>query len=75
MRNVIGSLLSTVLIVTSWPTLEAYAQAEPSAVVLFHNARVFDGKSATLTAPTSVLIEGTKIARIGAAITAPADAR
>lgn len=33
--------------------------------VLFQNVRVFDGKSSSLSAPTSVLVSGNKIARIG----------
>ena len=39
--------------------------------VLFRNVRVFDGKSASLSAPTSVLVSGNKIARVGANAEAP----
>ncbi len=44
--------------------------AEPN-VVLFENVRVFDGKAGTLTAPTSVLVVGNKIAKIRADLAAP----
>jgi imidazolonepropionase-like amidohydrolase len=43
----------------------ATAAAAPTEIV-FNNVRVFDGKSATLTSPTSVLVRGNKIAAIGA---------
>lgn len=39
--------------------------------VLFQNVRVFDGKSANLSAPTSVLVSGNRIARIGGLAEAP----
>lgn len=39
--------------------------------VLFRNVRVFDGKSANLSAPTSVLVSGNKITRIGGLAEAP----
>ena len=42
----------------------AVAAQEPSEV-LFRDVRVFDGKSETLTAPTSVLVRGNLIAAIG----------
>jgi imidazolonepropionase-like amidohydrolase len=44
--------------------------AEPPAV-LFKNARVFDGKSDKLSAPTSVLVVGNTIAKIGNGLAAP----
>jgi imidazolonepropionase-like amidohydrolase len=44
--------------------------AEPPAV-LFKDVRVFDGKSDKLTANTSVLVLGNKIAKLGGDITAP----
>jgi imidazolonepropionase-like amidohydrolase len=40
------------------------------AEVLFRNVRVFDGKSDGLTAPTSVLVRGNRIAAIGTAVPA-----
>lgn len=43
--------------------------AEPG--VLFKNVMVFDGKSDKLTGPTSVLVVGNKIEKIGPAVTAP----
>jgi imidazolonepropionase-like amidohydrolase len=43
---------------------------EPTAV-LFKNAKVFDGKSDVLTDPTSVLVVGNKIAKVGGDIAAP----
>ena len=50
------------------------AQDKPKSAVLITHARVFDGKSARLTEPVSVLIEGNTIARIAASISAPAGA-
>lgn len=42
-----------------------------SGGTLFKNVKVFDGKSNTLTATTSVLVSGNKIEKIGAGIAAP----
>jgi imidazolonepropionase-like amidohydrolase len=50
------------------------ATSSPPVATLFVDVRVFDGKSERLSGPTSVLIEGNKIARIGPAIAAPAGA-
>jgi imidazolonepropionase-like amidohydrolase len=41
----------------------AYA-ADPPALILFENVRIFDGKAATLSAPTNVLVRGNLIERI-----------
>jgi len=43
------------------------AAAQAPAEVVFSNVRVFDGKSDRLTAPTSVLVRGNRIAAIGPA--------
>ncbi len=40
------------------------AQAQQPAAVLFDNVRVFDGKSASLTGPSNVLVRGNRIERI-----------
>jgi hypothetical protein len=40
------------------------AAAQVPAEVVFSNVRVFDGKSDRLTAPTSVLVQGNRIAAI-----------
>jgi imidazolonepropionase-like amidohydrolase len=43
------------------------ASAQPApAEILFQNVRVFDGETPSLSAPTSVLVRGNKIAAIGA---------
>ena len=42
--------------------LSAHAQDRP--VTLFQNVRIFDGKSATLSAPSNVLVRGNKIETI-----------
>ena len=67
------------------PVLDRLAQApaaqplarsdanQPSAT-LFRNVRVFNGKSANLTASTSVLVVGNKIAKIGSDIAVPGNA-
>jgi imidazolonepropionase-like amidohydrolase len=40
------------------------AQAPQPAAVLFDNVRIFDGKSASLTGPSNVLVRGNRIERI-----------
>jgi len=46
-------------------------QTSPRSVVLITNAKVFDGKSDKLSAPTSVLVIGYKIEKIGDNLKAP----
>ncbi|WP_244443320.1 amidohydrolase family protein [Bradyrhizobium sp. Ai1a-2] len=43
------------------------AQAQQASAVLFQNVRIFDGKSATLSAPSNVLIRNNKIEKISVA--------
>ncbi len=43
----------------------------PPSAVLFKNAKVFDGKSTELSAPTSVLVVGNTISKMAAEIPAP----
>ncbi|WFU20645.1 amidohydrolase family protein [Bradyrhizobium sp. CB3481] len=45
------------------------AQAQQGAAVLFQNVRIFDGKSAALSAPSNVLVKGNKIEKISPATT------
>lgn len=62
---VIGVVLAT------WSQLVAQdrgAVAAPDSAVLIRNVRVFDGKSDTLSAPTSVLVRGNKIDAISASV-------
>ena len=48
-------------------TLPLHAQTPPApAVTSFQNVRIFDGKSAALTAPMNVLVRGNKIEKISA---------
>jgi imidazolonepropionase-like amidohydrolase len=54
------------------PAAKAYAK-QPSAT-LFKNVKVFDGKSAKLTASTSVLVVANTIAKIGGDFAAPGKA-
>ena len=67
----LGALLNCISFCLLAPHL-ALAQAPvatasaPAPETLFQNVRVFDGKSATLSSPTSVLVRGNKIAAIGA---------
>ncbi len=49
----------------AWAQSPASAPAS-GAVTLFENVRVFDGKSATLSAPSNVLVRGNKIETISA---------
>ena len=52
----------------------ARSDAKQPSATLFRNVRVFNGKSANLTASTSVLVVGNKIAKIGSDIAAPGNA-
>src|SRR5687767_4968384 len=68
--------VATLLLTTVGLPLAARAQ-DPSAsgsVTLFENVRVFDGKSATLSAPSHILVRGNKIETISAR-PLPADRR
>lgn len=53
---------------------QAAKQDKPAPVVLFKGVKVFDGKSDTLSAETSVLVVGNKIDKIGGDIKAPENA-
>ena len=53
------SILGAVLFLV----LPAHA-AEPPALTLFENVRIFDGKSDTLSASTNVLVRGNMIEKI-----------
>ena len=57
---VIVCCVFTVLMIAQTP-----APSPAPSEILFHNVRIFDGKAATLSAPTSVLVRGNKIAAIG----------
>src|ERR1700737_1540747 len=46
------------------PGLPAFAATLASGATLFQNVRIFDGKSATLSAPSNVLVKHNTIARI-----------
>jgi imidazolonepropionase-like amidohydrolase len=61
--------LRTVIAALSLPALLPLlpAQAQPGAAVLFQNVRIFDGRSDTLSAPSSVLVRDNKIAKISSA--------
>jgi len=59
-----GTTLVVVAVVVS---VRLKAQDVQPTIVLFQNVRVFDGKSATLSVPTNVLVRGNKIERISTA--------
>jgi len=48
------------------PGAGSSAASATAATTLFQNVRIFDGKSGTLSAPSSVLVRGNKIERIAA---------
>jgi imidazolonepropionase-like amidohydrolase len=52
----------------------APAEIKQPSATLFKNVKVFDGKSDRLSASTSVLVVGNKIAKIGSGIAPPAEA-
>ncbi|GEP53848.1 metal-dependent hydrolase family protein [Reyranella soli] len=47
-------------------SLAQQAPSDPASTTLFQNVRVFDGKGATLSAATNVLVRGDKIEKISA---------
>jgi imidazolonepropionase-like amidohydrolase len=71
----VSALLSSVLCHTSLgqdyilaaPDSESPAPLASNAATLFQNVRIFDGKSATLSAPSNVLVRGSTIERISLA--------
>lgn len=48
------------------PAVTQQLAAAPPAATLFQNVRIFDGKGAQLSAPSSVLVRGNRIERISA---------
>lgn len=62
-----GSLVAALLLIAAALTPAARAQVgsqASSAVTLFENVRIFDGKSTSLSAPSNVLVRGNKIETI-----------
>ena len=61
----LSTLMLTALLVALSPPGEAQ-QTSPAGgeAILFQNVRIFDGKSSTLSTPSSVLVRGNKIERI-----------
>ncbi len=67
-RNIIPSGIHIVAIALWVFCLAVSMMAQqPQALVLFRNVRIFDGKSSTLSAPSSVLVRGNKIEKISSA--------
>jgi imidazolonepropionase-like amidohydrolase len=58
---------TTLVFVAVFISVRLIAQDVQPTIVLFQNVRVFDGKSATLSVPSNVLIRGNKIERISTA--------
>jgi len=63
-------LASIVISLAAWPS----AQAQQGPAVLFQNVRIFDGKNATLSQPSNVLVRNNRIEKISVAAIA-ADAQ
>ncbi|WP_426412387.1 amidohydrolase family protein [Bradyrhizobium ganzhouense] len=55
---------SAVCLAYSAPSLDVARAQERSAVTIFENVRIFDGKSPSLSAPSNVLVRGNIIERI-----------
>ena len=53
----------------------SYAAADEGIEILFHDVRIFDGASDSLSAPTRLLVQGNLIAAIGDDVTPGPDAR
>ncbi len=62
-----GRFLTSVLALAVSLVAPVAAQAVQPATVLFDNVRVFDGKSASLTGPSNVLVRGNRIEKISTA--------
>ncbi|MCU0976645.1 MAG: amidohydrolase family protein [Steroidobacteraceae bacterium] len=67
-------LFAWMLAPTASPSVAAGPPSAPGAEVLFREVRVFDGRSAALSAPTDVLVRGNTIAAIGAGAAPTGDA-
>jgi imidazolonepropionase-like amidohydrolase len=61
--------IGTIALLLGATSASALTQGEPET--LFRNVRIFDGKSDRLSAPTSVLVRGNRIAAIGPSAAAP----
>jgi imidazolonepropionase-like amidohydrolase len=57
---------SIVLVAACGLAASLNAQAQPSAVTVFQNVRIFDGKGSRLSGPSHVLVRGNRIERISA---------
>jgi imidazolonepropionase-like amidohydrolase len=66
MKRVLMTFAVAIVHLTVLP-YPAYAQAPEKSVVLFRDARIFDGKAGKLTDGMNVLVEGNKIAKISKA--------
>jgi imidazolonepropionase-like amidohydrolase len=77
-RHMLGCATAAMLGLAAPLLAQAPAAAAPAAPApaetLFTNVRVFDGQTARLSAPTSVLVRGNAIAAIGAGAAASANA-
>ncbi len=60
-RNLASATLTCTLVLSA---SAASAQQDATAVTVFNNVRVFDGKGASLSEPTNVLVRGNLIERI-----------
>lgn len=68
-------LITTMLALACSSEAMAQTAAAPATAVLIENVRIFDGRSAKLSAPSNVLVLGNKISQISAGpIAAPAGA-
>jgi imidazolonepropionase-like amidohydrolase len=63
LRSVTSALLAFLIALVN----TANAQQSDAPVTLFNNVRVFDGKNATLSGPTNVLVRGNLVERISSA--------
>ena len=66
-RTLLSSFAQVIVLALLALAVSTGQSAEPPAPeVLFRDVRVFDGKSAALSGPTTVLVRGNTIAAIGA---------
>jgi imidazolonepropionase-like amidohydrolase len=62
------SVVSVGWMITSTSVLAQNSTETPPTQVLFSNVRIFDGKSATLSVPSHVLVRGNKIEKISTTV-------
>ena len=70
-QSITGCAAATLLVLGTAAVAQTATTPPPQPATLFTNVRVFNGKGSGLSSPTSVLVVGKSIKRIGPGATAP----